>query len=49
MEVKIEMTSLIVQVEKNYKKKLKQISVAQDITMTQMVIDALNEKYKELA
>jgi hypothetical protein len=49
MESKIEMTSLIVQVPKSYKKKLKEISVAKDTSMTQLVLEALDEKYKELA
>lgn len=49
MEVKIEMTSLIVQVPKSYKKKLKEISVAKDTSMTQLILEALKEKYKDLA
>jgi len=49
MESKNEMTSLIVQVTKNYKKKLKEISVAKDTSMTQLILEALKEKYKELA
>lgn len=49
MEIKNETTSLIVQVPKSYKKKLKQISLNMDTSMTQLVLDALKEKYKELA
>jgi hypothetical protein len=49
MEIKNEMTSLIVQVPKSYKKKLKEISVAKDTSMTQLILEALKEKYKDLA
>jgi hypothetical protein len=48
MESKNELTGLIVQVPRSYKKKLKEISVAQDTSMTQLVLEALETTYKEL-
>ena len=41
MESKHELTGLIVQVPRSYKKRLKEISVAQDTSMTQLVLEAL--------
>ena len=48
MESKHELTGLIVQVPRSYKKRLKEISVAQDTSMTQLVLEALETTYKEL-
>ena len=48
MESKNEFTSLIVQVPRSYKKKLKEISVAQDTSMSQLILESLEMTYKEL-
>jgi hypothetical protein len=42
------LTQIMILVRKDFKKKFKELAVANETTMTEMILDALKEKYKEL-
>lgn len=48
MEAKSEMTNLIIQIPKAYKKKLKEISLSKDTSMSQLVLECLEMKEPDL-